>query len=155
MTDIVSPDIRSKMMSGIGGKNTKPEIIVRKSLHRRGFRYTLHRRDLPGKPDLTLPKYKTVVFVNGCFWHGHDCHLFKWPKTNENFWKDKINGNKVRDKNNINKLLSAGWNVLLIWECSVRSQTGEHISLVADTISDWIRQNKYAADAPRLKHIRQ
>ena len=93
MVDVVTPEKRSAMMSGIKGKNTKPEFIVRKALFKRGFRYTLHNKNLPGKPDLVFARYKAVVFVNGCFWHGHNCHLFKWPKSNPEFWKEKITNN--------------------------------------------------------------
>ncbi|TQS70336.1 DNA mismatch endonuclease Vsr [Rhodobacteraceae bacterium] len=120
MTDIVSPEKRSDMMSGIRGKDTKPEIIVRRLLHRLGYRFRLHRKDLPGRPDVVLPKWRTVIFVNGCYWHGHeDCHLFRSPKTRTEFWTHKIEGNQVRDRRNHAALEDAGWKVLVIWECAV------------------------------------
>lgn len=122
MVDVVSQGKRSKMMSGIKGKNTKPELIVRQILHTRGYRYRLHKKELPGKPDLTLSKYKCVVLVNGCFWHGHDCHLFRWPATREDFWRDKIQKNKVRDSAQIAALLDLDWRVVLVWECGIKGR---------------------------------
>lgn len=107
-------------MSGIRGKDTKPELIVRSLLHSSGFRFRLHRNDLPGKPDLVLPKYQTVIFVNGCYWHGHeDCHLYRPPKSREQFWSEKIAANRERDSRNHYALEKAGWNVLVVWECAV------------------------------------
>jgi DNA mismatch endonuclease, patch repair protein len=120
VTDIVSKAKRSAMMSGIRGKNTKPEILVRRLLHGMGFRFRLHRKDLPGKPDIVLPKWRTVVFVNGCYWHGHaDCDLFRLPKSRTEFWQDKIDGNRVRDQRNYSALKHAGWKTVVIWECAV------------------------------------
>lgn len=108
------------MMSGIRGKDTKPELIVRSLLHSSGFRFRLHRKDLPGKPDLVLPKHNTVIFVNGCYWHGHEgCHLYRPPKSREEFWSDKIQTNRDRDLRNMEALESSGWNVLVVWECAV------------------------------------
>ena len=120
--DIVTKKKRSEMMSGIGGKNTKPELIIRSILHRAGYRYGLHRKDLPGKPDIVLNKHKTVVIVNGCFWHMHDCHLFKLPSTRTSFWKDKLSKNKIRDENNQQKLNQLGWKVIVVWECVVKGK---------------------------------
>ena len=139
MTDIVSPDKRSKMMAGIKGKDTRPEILIRKALHRQGFRYSLHRKDLPGKPDLVLPKYNAVIFINGCFWHAHDCHLFKWPKTRPEFWREKIGGNKERDKRNLDKLSELGWRVLIIWECALKGRQRLDFEQVLTTASNWLK----------------
>lgn len=111
---------RSEIMSRIKSKNTKPEIQVRSYLHKEGFRFVLNKRDLPGKPDIVLPKYKTCIFVNGCFWHAHDCKNFKMPKTNVDFWNDKFNNNKKRDKRKSRQLRKAGWRVLTVWECEVK-----------------------------------
>lgn len=120
MADIVSPAKRSRMMSGIKGKNTKPEILIRRMLHKRGFRFRLHRKDLPGRPDIVLPKFNAVIFVNGCFWHGHEnCKLFRYPKSRTEFWENKIGGNKQRDLEKIEKLRS-DWRVLIIWECAIK-----------------------------------
>jgi len=118
MTDIVSKKKRSQMMAGIKGKNTKPEVAIRKALFNKGYRYRLHKKNLPGKPDLVLAKYNTVIFIHGCFWHRHDCHLFKWPKTRPEFWKNKINGNKIRDLKHLKELYELKWRVLVIWECA-------------------------------------
>jgi DNA mismatch endonuclease (patch repair protein) len=116
--DMVTPGTRSRMMSGIRGKNTKPEILVRKILHAAGFRFRLHRHDLPGSPDIVLPKYRLVIFVHGCFWHMHaGCKYSTMPSTRTDFWKKKLGSNRDRDRENIQKLLSKGWRVLVVWEC--------------------------------------
>ncbi len=108
MSDLVSPNKRSEIMSGIKSKDTKPELIVRKGLFKRGFRYRLHYKGLPGKPDLVFLKYKAIIFVNGCFWHGHDCKNFKWPKSNFGFWKKKITDTQKRDIKNLKMLTNQG-----------------------------------------------
>ena len=121
MADVHTPEIRSYNMSMIRGKNTKPEIIVRKFLHSKGFRFRLHKKDLPGKPDIVLPKYKTVIFIHGCFWHGHNnCKYFVVPKTRTKWWLNKINGNKQTDKRNNLRLRKASWNIIILWECQLR-----------------------------------
>jgi len=134
--DIVSPEKRSRMMSGIKGKNTKPELTVRKELFRRGFRYRLHGKKLPGKPDLVLPKYKTVILVNGCFWHGHNCKLFKWPKSNQAFWKEKINGTIERDRRNLEQFANLNWRVLTVWECDLKNKNNNEINAVIDKLAE-------------------
>lgn len=125
MADIVDSATRSRMMSGIRGKDTKPEMIVRKALHRAGYRYRLHVKDLPGKPDIVLPKHKTVIFVHGCFWHHHDCKKFKWPKTRPEFWREKIQGNVKRDRNAVSDLNKLGWRVFVVWECEITSSKAD------------------------------
>lgn len=121
MADVHTPEQRSYNMSRIHGKNTKPEELVRKYLFSQGFRYRKNDARLPGKPDIVLPKYKTVIFVNGCFWHGHEgCKYFVWPKNNEDFWKEKIGGNIQRDSRNHQLLTEQGWNVITIWECELK-----------------------------------
>jgi DNA mismatch endonuclease (patch repair protein) len=110
---------RSRMMAAIKGKNTRPEIIVRKALHAAGFRFRLHDRKLPGKPDIVLRKHKTVIFVHGCFWHGHECEKFRWPKTRKAWWRKKIEGNRKRDTKNTLELENNGWCVLSLWECAL------------------------------------
>ena len=121
MVDRVSKEVRSYNMSQIKGKNTKPEEIVRKYLFAQGFRYRKNDKRLPGSPDIVLPKYKTVIFVNGCFWHGHGgCRYFVWPRNNADFWKEKIQRNIERDTNNYTKLQDLGWNVILVWECELK-----------------------------------
>lgn len=121
MTDIVDRRTRSRMMSGIKGKNTRPEIAVRKYLHAKGFRYRLHDKRLPGKPDLVLRKYRSVVFVHGCFWHQHrGCPYAYTPKSNRAFWRRKLASNVERDKENRKRLSRLGWQVFVIWECRLR-----------------------------------
>lgn len=121
MPEKIAPETRSRMMSGIRGKNTRPEIEVRSFLHRNGFRFRLHGRQLPGKPDLVLPRWNAVVFVHGCFWHGHlGCRYFKLPKTRADFWHAKIEANSKRDALAVNLLRGAGWRVGIIWECALR-----------------------------------
>jgi len=125
MVDNISKEERSRVMALVKQIDTRPEITVRSYLHRRGLRYRLHDKRLPGKPDMVFPKYKTVVFVHGCFWHGHsvpDCKLGRTPKSNVKFWKEKFFGNQKRDKRNIEQLQKMGWRVLLIWECQVRNK---------------------------------
>lgn len=121
MPDIMTPQQRHLCMSHIRSKDTKPEQLVRQALWHKGFRYRLHVKDLPGKPDIVLPKYKTAIFVNGCFWHGHKgCKDFVIPKSNTAFWLEKIGKNKNRDEQNITALISAGWKVITIWECELK-----------------------------------
>jgi len=110
-------------MSRIRGANTKLEVLVRKGLHARGVRYRLGGAGLPGRPDIVLPKYRTVVFVHGCFWHGHNCPLYRLPKTRPEFWLTKIEGNRTRDKRVSDQLTSAGWRTIEVWECSLRGST--------------------------------
>ena len=123
MADNLSRDVRHKNMSHIRSKNSKPEEIVRKYLFSQGFRYRKNDSRLPGKPDIVLPKYKTVIFVNGCFWHQHDCGRFVWPSSNEEYWRSKILGNVARDQRNYQQLRKMGWKVLIVWECELRSSS--------------------------------
>ena len=127
MTDVHTPEQRSYNMSCIRGKNTKPEELVRKYLFSQGFRYRKNDARLPGKPDIVLPKYKTVIFVNGCFWHAHEgCKYFVWPKNNEEFWRKKIEGNVLRDTKNHRLLMESGWQVITIWECELKVAAREN-----------------------------
>ncbi|MBC2700807.1 MAG: DNA mismatch endonuclease Vsr [ANME-2 cluster archaeon] len=123
--DVHSPDQRSFNMSRIKGKNTKPELIVRQWLWRNGLRYRLHRNDLPGKPDIVFTGRKKVIFVNGCFWHKHNCKYFKWPKSNTEFWRQKIEGNVRRDADNFVALTAVGWGYMVIWECEIKEKNLE------------------------------
>ena len=120
MADNHTREVRSKNMSHIKSKNTKPEIQVRHYLFSKGFRYRKNVKELPGCPDIVLPKYKTVVFINGCFWHKHDCPRFVWPSSNDEYWRPKILKNVERDKENQKKLEQAGWRVLIVWECQLK-----------------------------------
>lgn len=127
MTDVHNPDVRSYNMSQIQAKDSKPEMIVRKFLHSNGYRYRLHVSDLPGKPDLVMKKYNTVIFVHGCFWHAHEnCNYFKIPQTRTEWWKEKLYGNKERDKNNNRELEEMGWNVIIVWECELKPDNREN-----------------------------
>ena len=121
MADVHTPEQRSYNMSRIRSKDTKPEEVVRKYLFSRGFRYRKNDSRYPGKPDIVLPKYKTVIFVNGCFWHMHEgCKYFVWPKNNAGFWKNKILGNVKRDERNLDELRKQGWHVIVVWECELK-----------------------------------
>ena len=121
MADVHTKKQRSYNMSRIKGKNTKPEMLVRKFLHANGYRYKLHDKKLPGKPDIVLPKYHTVIFVHGCFWHGHaNCKYFVVPKTRTQWWTDKINGNKANDEKAMRALKKDGWKVITVWECDLK-----------------------------------
>ena len=125
MADNLSKEVRSKNMSHIRSKNTKPEEAVRKYLFSKGLRYRKNVRKLPGCPDIVLPKYKAVIFVHGCFWHMHDCERFVWPASNEEYWHKKLTGNVERDKNNQEMLQDMGWRVLIIWECELKKKNAE------------------------------
>lgn len=128
------------MMAGIRSKNTKPEMLVRRAMHRLGFRYKLHDRSLPGKPDLVFPKYRAVIFVNGCFWHGHDCHLFRMPKSRTDFWRDKIEKNQTRDAKVRAELEALGFRHRTVWECSLKNRDTDHIQAVIDDCAEWLTQ---------------
>jgi DNA mismatch endonuclease, patch repair protein len=138
VTDILTPAQRSRVMSRIRGRDTRLEVWLRKRLFARGFRYRIHVAALPGRPDLVFPKYKAVVFIHGCFWHGHDCHLFRMPGTRTNFWRDKIRSNRERDQRNIAALREKHWRVLQIWECSWRGKTRQNPEKLVDQVSDWL-----------------
>ena len=138
MTDIVTPTVRSRMMSAIKGRNTKPELLVRKRLFARGLRYSLHVSSFPGKPDLVFRRYNAVVFVHGCFWHAHECDLFKWPRTRPEWWKDKLMANRRRDIQVKGLIRDIGWRQLTIWECAIRGVGRRDLSEVMAMASIWI-----------------
>ena len=125
MADNHSKEVRSKNMSRIRSTNSKPEEIVRKYLFSKGFRYRKNVRTLPGCPDIVLPKYKTVIFVNGCFWHKHDCPRFVWPTSNEDYWRPKILRNVERDQKNAEALKNMGWRIITVWECELKKKVAE------------------------------
>lgn len=139
MSDIVDPATRSRMMSGIRSTNTKPELLTRHALHKRGLRYTLHSRKIPGKPDLAFISRHAVVFVHGCFWHMHDCSLFKMPKTRQIFWQKKFEANILRDKAVSEQLTAGGWRTLVIWECAFRGKSEADVASVIDQAEHWVR----------------
>ena len=127
-------------MAGIKGKNTKPEILVRKLLHSMGFRFRIHAATLPSKPDIILPKYKAVIFVQGCFWHGHEmCPVFRLPKSRTDFWREKIGANHLRDDRSKADLISLGWKVIYIWECAIKGSSKLTVEQLKLAISDAVR----------------
>lgn len=136
MPDIVDIATRSRMMAGIRAKNTKPELLVRRGLHAMGFRYKLHEKGLPGRPDLVLPKHRVVIFVHGCFWHRHECGSFRWPQSRRNFWRTKLDGNADRDIRHLKALAALGWRCAVVWECQLKPQS---LSDIIAGLSDWIR----------------
>ena len=146
MTDIVDPATRSRMMSGIRGKNTQPELRLRRFLHAEGFRFRLHDKRLPGKPDIVLPKWKVAIQVQGCFWHRHEgCRFATIPATRPEFWAEKFAENVARDRRNLERLQAAGWRTAIIWECWLR---GKDISSLVDTLCAWIGSGEQEFDFP-------
>lgn len=140
MPDIVDAATRSRMMAGIRSTNTRPELMIRKALHAHGFRYRLHPRNVPGKPDMAFPRYRAAVFVHGCFWHGHDCPLFRLPGTRRDFWAAKITRNRQRDAAVAGQLKQAGWRALTIWECAIRGKNAPGLARVVAEAAAWLGQ---------------
>lgn len=138
MADVVTPEMRSRMMAGIRARNTKPELLIRKGLHCLGLRFLVHDKRLPGKPDLVFPRWKAAIFVNGCFWHGHNCRLFKLPSTRTDFWRAKINANKERDSAAIQNLEDSRWRALTVWECQIKGRSAHEIESVLRHCKNWL-----------------
>lgn len=138
MTDIVDRAARSRMMSGIRSKNTHIEVKLRKALFAEGFRYRINDARLPGRPDIVLPRHRAVVFVHGCFWHGHDCALFRLPASNSEFWRGKIDTNRARDERVCRDLAAQGWRVAVVWECALRGRTRLADGAAVCMLSDWL-----------------
>ncbi len=138
MADVLTPEQRRFNMSRIRSRNTKPELLVRHGLHARGLRFRLHRKDLPGSPDLVFPRFRAVVFVHGCFWHGHSCSMFKMPATRPAFWRKKIDANVKRDQRAQIKLMHDQWRVLTVWECALRGSARQPVDTVFDKIVQWL-----------------
>lgn len=126
------------MMRGIRGSNTRPELLLRKALHARGLRYRLHDRNLPGTPDLVFPRFRAVVFVHGCFWHGHGCHMFRWPAQRADFWRDKIGRNQDVDARAVRALTATGWRIGEVWECALRGRLRMQPDVLAAIVDDWL-----------------
>ena len=141
MADVLSPERRSYAMSRIKGKDTRPELTVRRILHAAGFRYRLHAKDLPGRPDIVLRSRKTLVFVNGCFWHGHDCHGTRLPKSNRRFWNAKIKANMARDARNLAECRRLGWRVLVVWECALRGRGRWSEAWLSREVTAWVTKD--------------
>jgi DNA mismatch endonuclease (patch repair protein) len=142
MTDVLTPAQRRLCMSRIRGANTKPEQLIRKALFASGFRYRLHVGTIPGKPDLVLRRYHACIFVNGCFWHGHQCHLFRWPATNRAFWEGKITRDRENDSRNLDDLDRMGWRVLIIWECALKGSQRLPVERISQRIQHWLRSKR-------------
>jgi DNA mismatch endonuclease, patch repair protein len=141
MTDIVDKQTRSRMMAGIRGKDTQPEMALRRALHVRGFRFRLHSKNVPGRPDLIFRKYRAVVFVHGCFWHRHtDCRYSTMPATRPDFWQAKFKTNVARDSTVRATLIEAGWRVATVWECALRKP--DKVQATAANLSDWLLSNE-------------
>ncbi|MEQ1936168.1 MAG: DNA mismatch endonuclease Vsr [Fimbriimonadaceae bacterium] len=140
MVDVHDTATRRRNMAAVRHKDTRPELKVRKALHGAGFRYRLHDPKLPGKPDIVLPKHKAVVFVHGCFWHGHQCELFRWPRSNEAFWAEKINSNRQRDELAYKKLEDRGWKVCEVWECATKGKTRLSEAALLKALETWIKE---------------
>lgn len=138
MSDIHDLKTRSRNMAAIRSENTKPELLIRKNIHKRGFRYTLHNKKLPGKPDIVLRKYNAIIFIHGCFWHKHDCYLFKWPVTHKDFWKNKIEGNEYNDKKNVMKLITEGWRIATVWGCAIKGRYKMPVDMITDILEEWL-----------------
>lgn len=152
--DVLTPEQRRLNMSRIRGKDTAPEMAIRRALHAAGFRYRLHDKRLPGRPDLVFPQYRAVIFVHGCFWHGHDCHLFKWPATRRAFWQQKIEGNKSRDEETEIALHALGWRTLVIWECALKGARSHTISDTAAQCTLFLASGPLHLEIPKPCHGR-
>jgi len=139
MTDVHNRAQRHRNMSAIRSKNTQPEMLIRRGLHARGFRYTLHHRKMPGHPDIVLSKHRAVIFIHGCFWHGHECPLFRWPASRADFWKTKILRNRDLDIRAARELERVGWRVLTIWECALRGPGKRPLAEILDQTESWLR----------------
>ena len=151
MVDVVDKQTRSRMMAGIRGKNTKPELLLRRALHAHGFRYRIHDDKLPGKPDLVFPMYKAAIFIHGCFWHRHpQCWWNTTPSSNVVFWEDKLGKNAERDARTVEELRRRGWRIAIVWECSFR--LAEVIQVTA-TVEEWLKSDRLTLAVPT--HIRK
>lgn len=142
MPDVHDRTARSRNMAAISGKNTRPEMIIRKGLHAEGLRYRLHVKDLPGKPDLVFPRHKAALFVHGCFWHRHSCPLFVWPKTRREFWEKKILANVARDADAVRRLEAEGWRVGIVWECALKGRYRLDLETVIVRLPAWVRSDE-------------
>lgn len=152
MTDVVSSAVRSRMMASIRARDTKPELQVRRYLHACGLRFRLVRKDLPGKPDLVLPRWQAVIFVHGCFWHGHaGCRYATVPKTRTEFWTSKIAANAARDARSVDALIALGWRVIVVWECALRDEPDSTLRSLEKTIRSGVQLTEIRGPAQPLK----
>lgn len=146
MADIVDSVTRSRMMSGIKSRNTRPEMLIRRGLYHKGYRFRLHDARLPGKPDMVFRSRRSIIMVHGCFWHWHDCHLFKWPSSRKDFWHSKITRNQQKDKETEEALLREGWRILTVWECAVKGRTKQTPEQVVDQCAQWLERGEILAE---------
>lgn len=144
MTDVHAPAVRSRNMAAVRSRDTKPELLIRKALHASGLRYRLDVRDLPGRPDIVLPRHKAAIFVHGCFWHRHECDLFRWPASRTEFWREKLDGNAARDSKAAQALGEAGWRQAVIWECALKGRRRLDFRDTMQRLIDWIRSDEEA-----------
>lgn len=144
MTDVHDPQTRSRNMAAVRSLNTKPELMIRKALHASGLRYRINVRDLPGKPDIVLPRHRAVVFVHGCFWHRHECDLFRWPESRTEFWREKLDANAARDEKAADALDTAGWRQAVIWECALKGRKKRDFQDTMQRLIAWIRSDEQA-----------
>ena len=144
MTDVHDPATRSRNMAAVRARDTKPELMIRRALHGAGLRYRLNVRDLPGKPDIVLPRYRAVVFVHGCFWHRHECDLFRWPESRIEFWREKLDANAARDVKAADALEEAGWRQAVIWECALKGRKKRDFQDTMQRLIAWIRSDEQA-----------
>ena len=154
MADIVDKDTRSRMMSSVRARNTKPELEIRRRLFAMGFRYRLHRKDLPGTPDMVFPKYSAVIFVHGCFWHQHGCYRSKLPETRRAWWRAKLEGNRKRDCEVLSSLKKLGWRILAIWECGFRkskTNRAEALDRIAERAGNFLKSEQTLLEIPVLR----
>jgi DNA mismatch endonuclease (patch repair protein) len=138
MVDRISPQARSRIMAAIRSVDTQPELLLRKALFARGYRYRVHNKSLAGSPDITLPKWGAVIFVHGCFWHAHSCGNVRLPKSNRAFWKRKFTRNMARDQTARDGLLKRGWRVLTVWDCAFKGKTAQQVDMLADRVEAWL-----------------
>lgn len=150
--DVLTVEQRRLNMSRIRGRNTKPELLLRRGLHARGLRFRLHRRELPGRPDIVFPRFRAVVFVHGCFWHGHGCHLFAMPATRPEFWREKIGRNAERDGRVVAALRASGWRVLTVWECALRGRDRLAPDAAVQAVEDFLRSAAAATQVRGGRH---
>lgn len=154
MADQLSREQRSRNMALIRSKDTKPEMVIRRGLHARGFRYRLHSTAFPGKPDLVFPKYRAVIWIHGCYWHGHDCGEVKPATTNVSYWSPKIARNRERDRCNIAAIEAAGWRYLTIWECAFRRKGATALDETITNVAEWLREGHLSATIDQGRQIR-
>lgn len=138
LPDVHDRSTRSRNMAAIKGKNTKPELLIRRALHQEGFRFRLHRKNLAGRPDLVLSKHNAVIFINGCFWHGHECPMFHWPSTRPEFWREKISKTRVRDQENLSILQDMGLRTAIVWECALTGRLRLNLQDTVSMLSQWL-----------------